>query len=74
MVRIESNANFLSCFQKSGLPNIQFPLQTRHTLLSSPPIPNILNKSASSAFRPALSNLWLLLVLKEIKQGAALTF
>ena len=32
-------------------------------LLSSLPIPNIVNKSSSSAFRPALSNLWLLLVL-----------
>ena len=37
-------------------------MQTRHTLLSSPLIPDILNKSPSSAFRPALSNLWLLLV------------
>ena len=62
MVRIESNANFLSCF----LPNVQFPLQTRHALLSSSPIPNILNKSSSSAFRPALSNLWLLLVVKYL--------
>ena len=77
MVRIESNTNFQPRSQgqpgnevgqfsvtlsiKWSL-NIQFPLQTRHALLSSPLIPNILNKSPSSAFRPALSNLWLLLV------------
>ena len=30
---------------------------------TSLPIPNILNKSSSSEFSPALSNLWLLLVL-----------
>ena len=42
------------------------PLQTRHALLSFLPIPNILNKSSSCALRPALSNLWLLLVCKFI--------
>ena len=63
MARIESNANFLSHFQKSGLSNIQFPLQTRHALLSSLSIPNILNRSSTSAFRPAFSSLWLLLVI-----------
>ena len=46
---IESNAIFLSHFQN----------KVRITIFS---IPNILNKSSSSAFRPALSNLWLLLV------------
>ena len=49
-MRIGSNANFLSRFQNKA----------RITIFS---IPNSLNKSASSAFRPALSNLWLLLVV-----------
>ena len=48
-MRIESNAKFLSRFQNKALI----------TIFS---IPNILNKSASSAFRTTLSNLWLLLV------------
>ena len=49
-MRIESSANFLSRFQNKA----------RITIFS---IPYILNKSSSSAFRPALANLWLLLVL-----------
>ena len=57
-----------------GFPTqLLFPLQTRHAyvLLSSLPSPNILNKSPSSAFRPALSNLWLLLAscIKSIDIG-----
>ena len=41
-------------------------IKGRQALLSSLPSLNILNKSSSSAFRSALSNLWLLLVRKNI--------
>ena len=50
-MRIESNANFSVTLSKQG---------THYHLLYC----QHLNKSSSSAFRPALSNLWLLLVYK----------
>ena len=52
-MRIESNVNFLSHFQNKA----------RITIFSNC---QHLNKSSSSAFRPALSNLWLLLVFNVI--------
>ena len=79
-----SNANFLSRFPNKAritiyllspavtassvdnrLPEIR--LRSEATIFS---IPNILNKSSSSAFRPALSNLWLLLVFIKFSTQA----
>ena len=54
LVRMESNANFSVTLSKQGTH--YHPLYCQH-----------LNKSSSSALRPALSNLWLLLVIYFFK-------
>ena len=55
--------------ENNSQPEIR--LHSQATIFS---IPNIINKSSSSAFRPVLSNLWLLLVLYMNTQGGIFSY